>query len=131
MIISLVCFSCVNKYDLSTPEGTFKTYYNAVEEKDIKGMTRCFFLDGNLYTEDNIKIMAKRLFNDVKIESHKILKRENISESKVNLVFEEEAWVEHIKTKSTAKMKLKKIKGEWKIYSSESLSFDTEIHETE
>jgi hypothetical protein len=130
IILLLACISCANKYDLSTPEGTFNTFYKAIEEKDIKGMTKCFFLDGEIYTEDNMKLMAKRLFNDVKNESHQIIKRENISESKVNLVFKEVSWVEGNKAKSTAKIKLKKINGEWKIYSSESLIFKAEIYET-
>lgn len=130
--ISLICISCSDKYDLSSPENTYDSYYKAVEKKDVKGMIRCFVLDADLYTEQNIKIMADKLFNEIIIQSHKVITKENISDIKADLVVEEVMKTKYnLTAKGTARIKFNKVNGEWKIYRSETLAFNPEIEPIE
>ena len=119
--------SCSNGYDFSSPENTYDSYIKAVEKKDIEGMSKCFDSEVVLYSKENIKILANKLFNEVNIESHKIINIENLSETEIGLIVEEVMKRENIKTKSTIRIKFKNINGDWKICSTETLAFNPEV----
>ena len=111
--------------DLSTPEKNYASFYAAIKAKNFSMLSECFQTDVELYNDKNLRILADKVFNDIDIVSHRIIKKENRGEKEASIVAEEILQREDgTRTKSTFRINYINSGGIWKIISSETLSFE-------
>jgi hypothetical protein len=111
--------------DLSSPEKNYESVYRAIKVKNFDMFSKCFQTDAELYNEKNLRILADKMFNDIDIVSHRIIKKEKTGEKEASIVAEEISQrKDGIRTKSTFRINYINSGGIWKIISSETLSFE-------
>ncbi len=120
LILSVAVCGC-GSTDLSTPEKSVESLYHAISKKDYESYSRCFYLGGELRTED-IRIAANTVFKYVRVIKYRIIERREVSPDKVNLKIEEISQRENgLKYASTFIVKYIKVGKEWKILNSENI----------
>ena len=110
------------RLDIPSPEKNYEYFYAAINAANFKMFSNCFDKDTELYNEKNLRILADRMFNQVEIISHRIIKKENIRNKEASILAEEITKKKGIKTKSIFRINYIKSGGGWRIISSENLS---------
>jgi len=124
-LVFLFCMPGCASIDLSTPEKNYESFYAAIKAKNFSMLSECFQTDVELYNDKNLRILADKVFNDIDIVSHRIIKKENRGEKEASIVAEEIMQREDgTRTKSTFRINYINSGGIWKIISSETLSFE-------
>ena len=124
-LVFLFCMPGCASIDLSTPEKNYASFYAAIKAKNFSMFSKCFQTDVELYNDKNLRILADKVFNDIDIVSHRIIKKENTGEKEAFIVAEEiSKRKDGIRAKSTLRINYINSGGTWKIVSSETVSFE-------
>ena len=115
-LVFLFCMPGCASIDLSTPEKNYESFYAAIKAKNFSMLSECFQTDVELYNDKNLRILADKVFNDIDIVSHRIIKKENRVEKEASIVAEEIMQREDgTRTKSTFRINYINSGGIWKI----------------
>ena len=124
-LVFLFFISGCTSVDLSTPEKNYESFYTAIKAKDFSTFSKCFQTDVELYNEKNLPILADKVFNDIDIVFHRIIRRENTGEKEASIGAEEISQrKDGIRAKSIFRINYINSGGSWKVISSETLSFE-------
>lgn len=128
IVLSLLfcsCSSISNFASPSTPEETYESMHKAIANKDYDMFYRSFSTEGTDYTDENLQILAKRMFYKTKVKSHKVITKELETDHEARLVVEEILERPNgIKSKAKAAIIFVKINKVWKIAAYKNISLE-------
>ena len=121
ILFILFATSCIS-YNLTSPEENYKTIHKAIKTKNYSLFKKCFYIDGNLNKEENIKNLADEIFKK-NIINYKIIEKNIINENETFLIIEETYRTDKgSDIIVTYKVKYIRDNNEWKTISSETMN---------